>query len=741
MVRRKNNAQKIRGVASEKGDPKCPICGVILPSDDAVAIHLAKAHPESLYIKEVGDAVSSLRASEYSEEYLLRWAAYTGRTVEEVKADLAKKPPEKFEVEQLEAELTPENAYAKAKTSADEAEDKYKVMVTGAIAMEAIPMIDTGMATLRFMDSPVWGAGNRMATDFRYSSYKYGTDPLIRRYWLKRRLPMLPGVRDLVDMKSKHIIEADKYIPAMHESGFPDEWADLLAEAPRVFPGVEAALTLLRRGEIDDDTFWLYLTRNRFGSEEIDKIKTLRAVIPPIQDLRLMAVREAFPVEPGPPQYAEMEKWAVKMGLDPYWTMRYYYMGFTRMDVRDAVRYFLWYHDLPEDYESWLRIADIHPDDRPRVREVGYTPPGIRELGYGYDMGVYDRSDIISARRRAGRSPADAIKCADALIAYRIFAEAEAVRREWLHLVSMGRKTLSEFEAKLVEMKTSPEAIPLWIERAELEAERRLKPETDVEGRIVTSSEALWAFEYDLKPEDWLRAHLKELDWTDERIGLAVERAVKRKEMRVKPPKEVSYRSLTTTQIHDLYLRKKIPPEELPATFEGIGYSPEDAVELARIMLEIDAEEAAREEEKLLKAQERDRDSLIKFVTGRLRDENLRLYQEGFREKSQTRANFGAMGVEPDITEVYVAEAGLRAELDYKLELVRLYRDAFKKVPFTDAQFIAALLSIPMREDRVQLEYLKAKVSLRPDVPLPTLIAQYPGLLEEAHRLMEGWAS
>lgn len=470
-----------------------------------------------------------------------------------------------------------------AEKAASDSDTSIGTILVSEMALDLIPLANLSFAS--YLRLPGWQATIRRTIDAMNAEWNFNVMPKLQRYWNSRYTPLIPEPYRLAEQFAKGLLPLEEYYEAMAENGLGKEWADKWGFTQYEFPALDVGLTLLRRGEITETRFRSWMGWNSWRKDAVDASLKLREVIPPIQDLRLMAIREAFPVEPGRPQYVEMEKWALKQGLSPYFTERYFYAGFRRMDVAEAMRYFLWYNNLPADFEKWLVIADIHPDDRARVKTVSYVVPSIRELGYGFDMGVYTLEEIEEIRRRGGLNPEDAKKAAGALVAYRVSAEMEAVRREWLHLYALEKKTKEAFSAKLKELNTSPEAIALWLERGDLERERKMKPATEVEYRIVTSSEALWVFEHGVKDEMWTRAKLSALDWTKERIDVAILRVKTRLKEAEKPPKPVVFRDLTVSQIRSLWQLGKITDEEVPLFLEAIGYSPEDAVRVAEVIM------------------------------------------------------------------------------------------------------------------------------------------------------------
>jgi len=245
-----------------------------------------------------------------------------------------------------------------------------------------------------------------------------------------------------------------------------------------------------------------YLSEFRTGIVPLLKrywLKQYKPFIPPIEDLRLMAVREAFPVEPGEPQYKEMEKWAIEQGMDPYWTQRYLFMGFIRMDLRQAYENLWRGFWKEEEFKSFLRIADIHPDDRDPVYKVAFRPPGVREMGYGYDTGEYNVEDIVKYRRWGGLSPEDAAKAGRAMVAYRTEAEREALRREALYDFTAGLDDETQLRANLTAIGGRPEIIDLWVARAKYRAMRDLT--LDLVKVVTTDFVKGWTTENEFRNE------------------------------------------------------------------------------------------------------------------------------------------------------------------------------------------------------------------------------------------------
>jgi hypothetical protein len=387
----------------------------------------------------------------------------------------------------------------------------------------------------------------------------------------------------LAEMFSKARIDSSKYIHGMSTYGIDTTWADAWAGVATTMPVYEQLIALWRRGIIGEADYKAYMIWNGYNATIAEQLAPLKDVIPPIQDLIRFAVREAYGEHDPEKQYPAMVEIAGKMGLTSQAAEWYWYSHWERIPVNLMYQnYYRGYWDKTK-LERMLKIVDVHPDDRADIIGVAYQPPSIREQGYGYDVQAYTLDDIKRYRRWGGLSPEDADKAALAMVAYRTEAERNSVRTEYVYAYGRGALTSEELLTKLKDIKTPEEALPLWMERADYYKERIQKPQMDIEGKLVSSAEALAAFKLGLRSEEWTRAALKELEWIDERIGVAIEKA--NFEIIEKQAKEetTKYRTLTLAQLRQFYLVKLLSKEDMTTEIIIMGYSPNDADLLTEI--------------------------------------------------------------------------------------------------------------------------------------------------------------
>jgi len=397
----------------------------------------------------------------------------------------------------------------------------------------------------------------------------------------------VPEPYRLADFHAKGLISDDKLESGFAWYGISSDYAHVWSKSQLRWPSFTQLLELLWRGVITEETFRYWMRWQGFDNETIDAMINLKERIPPASDLITMCVREAFNPEVyervAPETPIEFIEWMKKQGFSEEWSRRYWVAHYRRMGVEQAWRAFYRGKFTKEQLETFLKYADIHPDDREVLTDekVMYDLPTIRELGYGYDVGVYSKEDIEWYRKAAGLSPEDARKAAEAMVAYRSEAEREALRREYMYAYARGAISLEEFEARLKELKTSKDKIPLWLERAKLYRDRMTKQPAQNEPLSITRSTAQWLYEHDVWTEEQFRQALKDLGYTDEAITAYLEQSKKRKEERLPEPKRLS-----EAKLEDLAFYGIITEDEWRNGLIALGYTETDANKLIQLAKE-----------------------------------------------------------------------------------------------------------------------------------------------------------
>jgi len=137
----------------------------------------------------------------------------------------------------------------------------------------------------------------------------------------------------LAEIHTKGLTSNDEYIRAQSYFGLESDWAWRWAEAQVKYPDFVTALALLRRGDINEETFTLWMRRNQIYPEQASVMLKLKEAIPPIQDLIRFAVREAYLDHDPEKQYPFMVDVAKKMGLTEEASSWYWWAHWDRIPV------------------------------------------------------------------------------------------------------------------------------------------------------------------------------------------------------------------------------------------------------------------------------------------------------------------------------------------------------------------------------------------------------------------------
>lgn len=93
---------------------------------------------------------------------------------------------------------------------------------------------------------------------------------------------LLPDVNTVAKLAALNLASPDNAVGAINEQGIDAGWANALIDASRSYPDLSTALDLLRRNEIEDTHFRLWMLRNGYQSQDIDElVKLVRNPISP----------------------------------------------------------------------------------------------------------------------------------------------------------------------------------------------------------------------------------------------------------------------------------------------------------------------------------------------------------------------------------------------------------------------------------------------------------------------------
>jgi len=234
------------------------------------------------------------------------------------------------------------------------------------------------------------------------------------------------------------------FLTCCKEHGWPDDSIAAFLEifAQRVGVGDLSAL-LLREGMSVGD-FDAELSKRGYKQDEIAKIKELQQVIPGLNDIIRMAVREAFTPDvvsrfqlhaelPG-----EMVSWAKKQGLSEEWA-RAYWASHWELPSLGMGFEMLHRGEISEgDMALLIRTHDVSPYWRDKLLAISYSPYTRVDVRRMYDAKVLGVEDVLRSYMDIGYDLEKATKMTEFTVALSNAAERDLTKGEVLAGFKIG---------------------------------------------------------------------------------------------------------------------------------------------------------------------------------------------------------------------------------------------------------------------------------------------------------------
>jgi len=320
----------------------------------------------------------------------------------------------------------------------------------------------------------ILGTGNLLAV-YNAVIHQEAIQPRLARWAREFYRPAAPDSFTAFQMFRRGAQDRAFFVSHSQLEGWPDELIPGLERAYATVPAISALNDLYWRGKIDDGAWTRAAKGLLFDDDMVEALKSTREVIPPLADLINMAVKEAFPVPAGRPQFEAMQGWAMRRGLNPWWVERYWLAHFFRMDVGRALDNWHRGYWTEERLRSHLLLMDMHPEDHDAIIRVAYSVPSRLELRWGWEAGIYSDEDILKYMRWRRLSPEDAEKAAATLKAYALNEERNSLLREWLTDFEDG--LIQEYLVRLNmdQLGISKVRQDYYVERAKVRRDRNYK--------------------------------------------------------------------------------------------------------------------------------------------------------------------------------------------------------------------------------------------------------------------------
>ncbi len=335
------------------------------------------------------------------------------------------------------------------------------------------------------------------------------------------------------------------------------------------------------------DWFDRVLYRNRLRTADITALRELDWMIPPVQDLITMGVREVFTPEIAerfgqfqdiPPDFTA---WSAKAGLSEFWSKNYWaahwqlpspQMGFDMLH-RGFIQM--------DDMEKLLRAQDVMPFWREKIINIAYRIYTRVDTRRMHKIGVMTEEDVKKSYLDQGYPDDKATKMKDFTLAFNAESERDLTKGEVIKGYKLEQLTYGEANKALKDLNYSDSAIAFLLKMA-------LYQKEDEERELSTSQiKQLYVFGTidDGKAEDMLNVLL----WPAATIKMImghwkIAKAQKQQGEDEKPKK------LTLVQLKRFLFRGIITTEQWQAEMDNHGYTAEQ-IDWISIDMMMDIEE------------------------------------------------------------------------------------------------------------------------------------------------------
>ena len=207
----------------------------------------------------------------------------------------------------------------------------------------------------------------------------------------------------------------DKMFSAMQDLGWDDEMRNAFEEITKPLTPVNTLIELLLRGEISRGDFDIELSKMGWTLERINELLKAREIIPGVQDLILMAVREAFN-EDAIRRFSlasefpnEFGEWAEKQGLSIDWATKFWIAHWNLPGLQTG--YQMLHRLRPgesnnpftlDDMAALLKAQDISPAFREQLIEISFSPYTRVDVRRMYNEGILDETQVLASYKDVG---------------------------------------------------------------------------------------------------------------------------------------------------------------------------------------------------------------------------------------------------------------------------------------------------------------------------------------------------
>lgn len=298
---------------------------------------------------------------------------------------------------------------------------------------------------------------------------------------MQDKRPSLIPAEPLIEALFKNPDTEFDVTEVLNKLGIEDNLQELLKIAGTNVLGPDGIQQAYLRGEIDDTQLRTMLHANRLGDESIELLKKLYEIIPPVQDIITMAVREVFSpdiiakfgqMQDFPPEFGA---WAKKQGLTEFWAKNYWAAHWSLPSPLQAFEMLHRGVIDSNELDTLLRALDIMPYWRDKLTKIAYNPLTRVDVRRMFDHGVLDESGVFKAYKDVGYNDENAGLMTEFTKKFVADPERNLTKADILSLFKKRGLTETEAVQRLMSIGYNEDTAWLLLYRAMFEVESAMK--------------------------------------------------------------------------------------------------------------------------------------------------------------------------------------------------------------------------------------------------------------------------
>jgi len=384
----------------------------------------------------------------------------------------------------------------------------------------------------------------------------------------------LPDLGTAVTLRQRGYFSDTQLQEIVAKSGLPDVWVQHLQHANMTLPDIQSIALAQFRGLITEQAALFKLKQLGFDDENAQLIQSMFPVIPPISDLIMMAVKEAFSPDIAQRfgQYEdfpeEVAQWAAKQGLSREWAQRYWAAHWDLPSATQGFEMFQRSIIEEDDLKLLLKSLDVMPFWRDKLIKIAYTPFTRVDIRRMYDENVITDEEVYRTYRDIGYDDWHAQKLTEWTVTQTRSANKELTKQELLTGYRRGLLTEGEARSRLQELGYKQEDIDYFIRYTDWQRtnDRTAPDKALAKGDLVTS------YKQGVMSRQELLDALSNLGYDDTERAMIANLA----DAQMNSTKHEANKSLAKSEVINAYVDKIISRQECSTMLAQLGYDDDE---------------------------------------------------------------------------------------------------------------------------------------------------------------------